>query len=146
LALPEESDLVEEEVDAAEDAGHFLLVAYGGAGPLHATAVARELGIARVLVPRAPGHFSACGMLFSDLRHDYVHTEFAKLAELNFARYEAVFQALESNGRAAIANSRLAVSEIRISRALDMRSWDVRPAARRVRRYRRRWSPSGRSS
>jgi N-methylhydantoinase A len=103
------------------DAGNFVLVAYGGAGPLHATQVARELGIAFVLVPRAPGHFSACGMLFSDLRYDYVHTEFAKLAELDFERYENVFEMLEAQGREAVAKARVPVREIRVSRALDMR-------------------------
>ena len=56
------------------DAGDFALVAYGGAGPLHAVAVAREIGIRKVIIPGAPGVFSAFGMLFSDLRYDYVRT------------------------------------------------------------------------
>src|SRR5205814_8000335 len=56
------------------DAGDFVLVAYGGAGPLHAVDVAREIGIRNVIVPSAPGVFSAFGMLFSDLRYDYVRT------------------------------------------------------------------------
>jgi N-methylhydantoinase A len=103
------------------DAAKFTLVAYGGAGPLHATAVARELGIARVLIPRAPGHFSAVGMLFADLRYDYVRTDFSKLADLDFARYEDAFVALEKQGRAAVANARVRISEIRVTRALDMR-------------------------
>jgi N-methylhydantoinase A len=53
------------------DAGNFTLVAYGGAGPLHATAVARELGIRTVVIPQAAGVFSSFGMLFSDLRYDF---------------------------------------------------------------------------
>ena len=52
----------------------FALVAYGGAGPLHAVEVAREIGIRRVIIPHAPGVFSAFGMLFSDLRYDFVRT------------------------------------------------------------------------
>jgi len=56
------------------DAGDFALVAYGGAGPLHAVEVAREIGIRKVIIPGAPGVFSAFGMLFSDLRYDYVRT------------------------------------------------------------------------
>src|SRR5262249_62025418 len=56
------------------DAGDFVLVAYGGAGPLHAVDVAREIGIRKVIIPGAPGVFSAFGMLFSDLRYDYVRT------------------------------------------------------------------------
>src|SRR5262249_6356880 len=54
------------------DAGDFALVAYGGAGPLHAVEVAREIGIRTVIIPNAPGVFSAFGMLFSDLRYDFV--------------------------------------------------------------------------
>jgi len=103
------------------DVGDFLLVAYGGAGPLHATAVARELGIARVLIPRAPGHFSACGMLFSDLRYDYVQTRFTKLAELDFAEFEQIFVKLEARGRDAIAQTRVPTRELRVARSLDMR-------------------------
>ena len=47
------------------DARDFAMVAYGGAGPLHAVLVARELQIPRVIIPNAPGHFSAYGMLVS---------------------------------------------------------------------------------
>ncbi len=103
------------------DVGDFVLVAYGGAGPLHATAVARELGITRVLIPRAPGHFSACGMLFSDLRYDYVQTRFTKLAELNFAEFEDIFARLEARGRDAIGQTRVHTQTIRVARSFDMR-------------------------
>src|SRR5438445_1709434 len=54
------------------DAGDFALVAYGGAGPLHAVQVARELGIRTVIVPTGPGAFSAFRTLFPDLRYDFV--------------------------------------------------------------------------
>jgi N-methylhydantoinase A len=103
------------------DVGNFVLVAYGGAGPLHAGAVARDLGITRVLVPRAPGHFSACGMLFSDLRYDHVRTQFTQLAELEFAEFEDIFSALEADGRRAIAKAGVGAEAIRLGRALDMR-------------------------
>jgi hypothetical protein len=53
------------------DAGDFAMVAYGGAGPLHAGLVARELRIPTVIIPPAPGHFSAYGMLMADLRRDF---------------------------------------------------------------------------
>ena len=70
------------------DAADFTLVAYGGAGPLHAAMVARELRIAKVVIPRAPGHFSAYGMLVADLRRDFVKTWFTPLAEASFAAME----------------------------------------------------------
>ncbi len=66
------------------DAADFTLVAYGGAGPLHAAMVARELRIAKVVVPQAPGHFSAYGMLVADLRRDFVNTWFTPLAGASF--------------------------------------------------------------
>jgi len=103
------------------DVGKFTLVAYGGAGPLHATAIARELGITRVLIPQAPGHFSAVGMLHSDLRYDYVRTRFTKLAELDFAAFEEIFAELEGEGRRAIRAAGVNVGEVQIARALDMR-------------------------
>ncbi|WP_137045585.1 hydantoinase/oxoprolinase family protein [Pseudolabrys sp. FHR47] len=103
------------------DAGSFALVAYGGAGPLHATAVARELGIRTVIIPRAPGHFSAFGMLFSDLRYDFVRTWFISLEQLDFAALEATFAEFEAEGRAAIDASAIAPQEVTVRRALDMR-------------------------
>ncbi len=66
------------------DAGDFALIAYGGAGPLHAVEVAREIGITRVIIPAAPGVFSAFGMLFSDLRYDFVRTWPMRLEDADF--------------------------------------------------------------
>jgi N-methylhydantoinase A len=103
------------------DAGNFVLVAYGGAGPLHASALAREIGIRHVLVPRAPGHFSALGMLFCDLRYDFVQTRFTKLDDLDFDEFERLFRRMEEHGRNAIADSGVAATRVTISRALDMR-------------------------
>ena len=80
------------------DAGDFVLVAYGGAGPLHAVAVAREIGIRNVIIPCAPGVFSAFGMLFSDLRYDYVRTWFTPLDDASFDDIEAVYRELETAG------------------------------------------------
>ncbi|HEX4410205.1 MAG TPA: hydantoinase/oxoprolinase family protein [Xanthobacteraceae bacterium] len=103
------------------DAASFALVAYGGAGPLHATAVAREIGIRTIIIPRAPGHFSAFGMLFSDLRYDFVRTWFITLENLDFDRFEAVYHELEEQGREAIAKSSVAPKSVSVRRALDMR-------------------------
>ncbi len=103
------------------DAGAFSMVVYGGAGPLHASAIARELGIRRVLVPSSPGHFSAYGMLFSDLRYDYVRSCFERLATVSFEKIEALYQEMEARGRAAVAKSAIEPESIVISRAADMR-------------------------
>jgi N-methylhydantoinase A len=103
------------------DAGDFALVAYGGAGPLHAVEVAREIGIRKVIIPGAPGVFSAFGMLFSDLRYDYVRTFPTRLEEAPFEKIEALYSALEDEGRAAIANASVKPQKVTIRRAADMR-------------------------
>jgi N-methylhydantoinase A len=103
------------------DAGDFALVAYGGAGPLHAVQVAREIGIRTVIVPTAPGVFSAFGMLFSDLRYDFVRTWFTRLEDAPFAAIERVYCDLERQGRAAIAGTSIKPQKITLKRAADMR-------------------------
>jgi N-methylhydantoinase A len=103
------------------DAGDFALVAYGGAGPLHAVQVAREIGIRTVIVPTAPGVFSAFGMLFSDLRCDFVRTWFTRLEDAPFAAIERVYRDLERQGRVAIAGTSIKPQKITLKRAADMR-------------------------
>ena len=103
------------------DARDFPMVAYGGAGPLHATFVARELQIPRVIIPNAPGHFSAYGMLVSDLRRDYVRTLFARLADAPFETLDAIYADMEQRGRAEIAAAAPGSVEITIGHAIDMR-------------------------
>jgi N-methylhydantoinase A len=103
------------------DAREFPMVAYGGAGPLHATFVARELQIPRVIIPNAPGHFSAYGMLVSDLRRDYVRTLFARLAEAPFAMIDTISADMERRGRAEIAAASPGAVEIAVGHAVDMR-------------------------
>jgi len=103
------------------DAGDFTLVAYGGAGPLHAVQVAREIGIRNVIIPFAPGMFSAFGMLFSDLRYDYVRTFYTPLEDAPFDRIEKIYRELEQQGRGAIAATSIKPQKITIKRAVDMR-------------------------
>jgi N-methylhydantoinase A len=103
------------------DAADFTLVAYGGAGPLHAAMVARELRIAKVVVPRAPGHFSAYGMLVAELRRDFVKTWFTPLAEASFTAMENIYAKMERRGREAVHRSDVAVAGIAVERAADMR-------------------------
>lgn len=103
------------------DAGSFTMVVYGGAGPLHASAIARELGIRKVLIPYAPGYFSAYGMLFSDLRYDYVRSVFRRLDGLSFEEIEAIYKEMEDEGRAAVSASQIRPEEIVFERAADMR-------------------------
>ncbi len=103
------------------DAAAFALIAYGGAGPLHAAMVARELGIARVVIPPAPGHFSALGMLASDLRRDFVTTWFTPLAAAPFAAMAEIFAEMERQGHQAVERGGVALDAITAARAADMR-------------------------
>jgi len=103
------------------DAGDFVLVAYGGAGPLHAVEVAREIGMRKVIVPSAPGVFSAFGMLFADLRYDFVRTWFTPLEEASFDEIEQVYDTLEQQGHGAIAGASVKPQRIAVKRAADMR-------------------------
>ena len=103
------------------DAAAFALIAYGGAGPLHASAIAREIGMQRVIVPRVPGHFCAFGMLFSDLRYDLVRTWFTRLADVSFDAIEGVYAELIADGKKALKASGIQPQRIAISRAADMR-------------------------
>ncbi len=103
------------------DVGDFALVAYGGAGPLHAVEVARELGIRRVIIPDAPGVFSAIGMLFADLRYDFVRTWVVRLDQAPFDELERIYGELEGEGRRAIASTSVTPSAVTVKRAADMR-------------------------
>ena len=103
------------------DAAAFPLIAYGGAGPLHASAIAREIGIRRLIVPHAPGHFCAFGMLHSDLRYDYVRTWFTPLLTVSFDALAKVYAELVDEGQAALARSAVKPKRVTIGYAVDMR-------------------------
>ncbi len=108
--------------DRGLDPGAFpTLFAYGGAGPLHAVLVARELRIPKVVVPRAPGHFSAFGMLLSDFRRDLVRSRFARLDELDLGELEAWFAEMEQEGIAALREGLPESRKLLLARAMDMR-------------------------
>jgi N-methylhydantoinase A len=83
------------------DPRDFVFVAYGGAGPLHAALLARELGISRTVIPPGPGHFSAFGMLASPLRGEAVRTVVGPLDAIDLA---AAFTAVEEAALAELAD------------------------------------------
>jgi len=103
------------------DAAAFALIAYGGAGPLHASAVAREIGMNKLIIPRAPGHFCAFGMLFSDLRYDYVRTWITNLAQAPFAEIEKMYDGMIAEGQSALKASGIQPHQVIVQRAADMR-------------------------
>lgn len=102
------------------DPRDFTLLAFGGAGPLHAAALARELGIPRVLIPSRPGLTNALGCAIADLRHDFVATLNAPLDSLDDARIRGALAEQMTAGRAAIARDGIAVETIEFRFAADM--------------------------
>ncbi len=108
-------------VERGLDAASFALIAYGGAGPLHANAIAREIGISRVIVPYAPGHFCAFGMLHSDLRYDNVRTWLRPLDSVSFEEIGAIFDQLAGAGREALRSSGSTPKGVETVFAADMR-------------------------
>jgi N-methylhydantoinase A len=97
------------------------LFAYGGAGPLHASMVARELRIPHVIIPRAPGHFSAFGMLLADFRKDLVRSQFVSLEGVAMTQLRDWFAELEQPGLQSAAASGLHFQRMVVQRYLDMR-------------------------
>ena len=103
------------------DPRDFALLAYGGAGPMHANLVAAELELPRVIVPPAPGNFSAFGLLVSDLRHNYVRTRLSLTRQTPLAALAATFEELVEQGRRQLAADGVAPQAARFQRWLGLR-------------------------
>lgn len=88
-------------IEKGHDPRDFALMPFGGAGPLHAVAIARELGLPRVLVPRFPGLTSALGCVMADVRHDFVQTVNQPLAGIDRAEIDAILADQRDRARAA---------------------------------------------
>jgi N-methylhydantoinase A len=99
----------------------FTLLPFGGAGAVHAAAVADELGMRRILVPPRPGAFSALGLLCTDVVHDYIRSELQPLDAVAPAHAEAIFRALEAKARDEIAAEGLDARQASFARELDLR-------------------------
>jgi N-methylhydantoinase A len=89
-------------VEQGEDPREFALVAFGGAGPLHAADIARSMGIRKVIVPPRPGLLSALGLLHADVRGDFSLTRFVRALPSNLAAVNAGFAQLRAQGEAWI--------------------------------------------
>jgi N-methylhydantoinase A len=99
----------------------FTLLCGGGAGGLHAGALAADLGIAEVLIPRQAGTLCAFGMTVTSVRHDYVAAVPALSGDVDPARVQSVFDELEGGGRARLADEGFSVAEVRLERSVDAR-------------------------
>ncbi len=99
----------------------FALVGFGGAGPMHVLMVAGELAIARVLIPRLPGHLSALGQLLANLRRDFVRPWGGRLSELRPADLAVVAAEMRADGEARLAADGIAEDARGHQFSLDMR-------------------------
>ena len=107
-------------IQRGHDPRHFALAAFGGAGPLHAAALASELGIAHVICPPIPGAFSALGLIGTDLKRDYVQT-LHSAAAVEPQALQAAFAALERKGAAMLERAGIAPERRRLVRSVDAR-------------------------
>jgi N-methylhydantoinase A len=108
-------------IERGHDPRDFVLIVSGGAGPLHASAIARELSIPTVLVPPLPGHFSAWGMLLADIRFDNAQTFVADLETADVADLEAQFVKMEQTARQRLREAAPRLERVHITRFIDVR-------------------------
>jgi N-methylhydantoinase A len=103
------------------DLRDFHLLAFGGAGPLHAAALARDLGMRGVLVPAFPGAFSALGLLLSDVRQDYVTSELAPIDAVAPAHVAGLLGRMRETGERELLAQGFPVMDLRFEYRLDLR-------------------------
>jgi N-methylhydantoinase A len=108
-------------VSRGYDPREFALVVFGGAGPLHATALARELSIPTVIVPPNPGITSALGCLLVDIRHDLGTMMFAQADGMNLDEVEQRFLDLEAEARERLRAESVSEENMYLTRSVDMR-------------------------
>jgi N-methylhydantoinase A len=108
-------------VQRGHDPRDYMLIAFGGAGPLHAARLAKELEIGRILVPRNPGILCAMGLLLTDLRADFATTRLHTLSTATMADVADAFAMLRAQAEAWFAAEGIAQDARRITRTVDMR-------------------------
>ena len=108
-------------IERGHDPQEFSLIAFGGAGPVHAVSLAEELQIPEVIVPPAPGAFSALGLVASDLKRDYSRTLYADLGSIDAARVAGVFSGMEQSGREMLRAARVPSERQVLLRQADVR-------------------------
>ena len=108
-------------IERGEDPAEYSLIASGGAGPLHAIPLAERLGIRSVIVPPAPGTFSAMGMLVSDLRHDFVRTYLRALNDADIEEIKIRYREMEREAEAALRQDGISPQQMNMGYSIDVR-------------------------
>lgn len=107
--------------EAGKDPTHYVLFAFGGAGPVHAVPLARELGMNRVLVPFMAGMFSAYGILTSDVVHSFSGTRILTLAEPHVRKVSGILESYSEEGRDLLTKEGIRPDLQRVIPSVDMR-------------------------
>jgi N-methylhydantoinase A len=115
------SSIREITIQRGHDPRDFALMAFGGAGGMHAIPTAEELGIARIIVPRFPGNFSALGVAASDIKHDLVRTHIAPLDDRALGVLRATFADLRAAAARQLQEDGFGPGETRWAHSLDLR-------------------------
>lgn len=107
-------------ISKGHDPRDFTLFAFGGAGPLHAVSIAKELGIPRLLVPTRPGITNALGCVVADVRHDFVRTVNRPLDQVDMDGLKSILAEQVSDGQSLIDSETIEIEDIRILHGADM--------------------------
>ena len=108
-------------VEQGLDPHEFALLAYGGAGPMHAAEIAEETGISEVIVPPVPGTFCAWGMLSSDFRHDLVRPILRRAEAVSSDELLLLYGRMEAEGQGVLRDQGVPEHRMRYARSLDLR-------------------------
>lgn len=103
------------------DPRDFTLVAFGGAGPMHAVELARELDIREILIPAHPGTYSAWGMLHSNIRHDFSKSHFTVASEDQAAEISKIYNDLEAQARTVLTDENISQADMEFIRSAELR-------------------------
>lgn len=108
-------------VEKGVELSHYTMIAFGGAGPVHAFNVCRKLGVARFLVPHGAGVASALGFLVAPLSFDFIRTYILKLSRLDCQTLNRIYSEMEDEGRRLLAKAGVSPESVTITRSADMR-------------------------
>ena len=108
-------------VERGHDPRDHVIVAFGGAGPMHVNALAKELDVKQVIVPPSPGLASALGLLLTDLKHDYVQTFIQRTDSLDLERVNDIYRRMEEEATSLLSEEGVTAQNTNIFRAMEMR-------------------------
>jgi len=108
-------------VERGYDPREFVLVPFGGAGPMHGVELAQALNMKEIAVPAHPGISSAVGMLSADVRHDYVRTHISVSENANANQIQSIFEDMEAQGKEQLGREGFHGPSVVLSRSADMR-------------------------